>query len=50
MFQQIGYPDFITNTTLLEEYFSGVSIEIILTVLTYKIYYQSFDVYNNVLK
>ena len=26
MFQQIGYPGFITNTTALEEYFSGVSV------------------------
>ncbi|KAJ7393583.1 Endothelin-converting enzyme 2 [Desmophyllum pertusum] len=27
MFQQIGYPDFITNTTLLEEYFSGLKAD-----------------------
>lgn len=25
--QQVGYPAFITNTTALEEYFSGVIIE-----------------------
>ena len=27
IFQQIGYPEFITNITALEEYFSGVSVE-----------------------
>lgn len=27
MFQQVGYPEFILNITLLEEYFSGVSVE-----------------------